>query len=871
MRFRSRNMVRYKLLLFSLFWLVISTQGEDVQKPIEDRKDNQSLLSRVASWIFPNKKDLATAETSYGGRQYLPAPYRQDDRDCNLCNLEPWIPIIGHNKIKPVPNKDFSSLLSNVHSIDTSIVSVLPNNQFINTPNSPPKPYYGPPHITNNLGLPNTGGDIFIADYMLPPPLNYKLPPVLYGPPLKDNYGPPKPKYGPPKPNYGPPKPKYGPPKPNYGPPKPSYGPPEFNGPQSTNFDPPIPPYVLHGPIKSHNELPVFLMAPAQEIKSTILQPVSNGFNSDLVPPPPTSFDKFPPRTQRPNIFNVEDISALTNIPVESNYIPPPVPSDSYGNPITNDHSDLNRPFDSIPAPSGDSDDYGGQSFLNLNPLPVVPKYQHVDFHQNQYGGTDNVQVQQSVNVADYLASIEHPINVIQSPLIEVEVNEDSAGYNRIAKTQQDGFEKGNDDNIKLSENPIIVDDSQTSASNLNGSVASPNKGSTTTNEKHNFLIVPVENVETDFNKNETFKSPSLDYKDWKPKYQLEPTWKGTQKTKQLIVPYTNNKFYKAHDNVKSIIDGYTTLVPVYTPPMPTEQSDWSKYLNDIDTTRLTKVSGKPFSTSSTAVYNINDFIAANRDKGNLPYDIITLQKSIDKWTQQSYSKEKLEGAVTPKQIPGDYLTTNPKETYTTPSKYIFDHHSAESSRKEIISQDSDVETNLIIAADTKAPSIGSPTKSSAGEDSGSPWRAAHPTVSPYTKEKVYVVTPQAYSFVTASPAVSWSMAPKVQNGTENNVTLDSRKFSVRIEPENRESRQGDSGNDVNLKVVYSEWPHLINDLQATSPKPTSAHPLFGLMGISAYTPPANSTVETFLGHSKVMTVVTLSNDATKSPVPKTD
>uniref|UniRef100_A0A6P7FPD5 Adhesive plaque matrix protein-like n=1 Tax=Diabrotica virgifera virgifera TaxID=50390 RepID=A0A6P7FPD5_DIAVI len=1104
-------MVRYRFLFPLIFWIVICTKCEDVQKTAEDRtirelkppdklilqksepylikKEEPSFLSKVASWIFPfgnSKKDQTTAEGGFGKYQYLPPPNNQDDKDCTPCNLEPWIPIAGHSNIRNnvYHNSISSPSLSNFLPNAPSGLYGAPQPQYgppkpeygppkpeygppkpeYGPPKpeyGPPKPEYGPPkqeysppnptygapqpvyippkpNPTYDLPLPSIPqqnnyippGDIFIADYMLPPPINFKMPSLLYipskngfssppknifRPPPKEFYGqppkdisrpsfsgwyPPPPKdiyssplnpgrpfnpkrdYGPPKPNYGLPKPNYNSPPaqsygtpnipeqaiPNvqYGAPNEQYGPPNTQyGPPSSQYGPPNsqygPPNVQYGPPNSqYGPPPEFLAPPTQTSQSTILQPVPNSFSTQdsisqsFVPPQSTSPfssvgskvpDAFLNQHNAQNSFNpnigpsapqstgLSDNfpSGFSNIPLESGRIPPPYPSDSYGNPVTGDSIDThNIPFDSLPAPSGDSDNsqaYVNQHFPNLSPMPVPPRYEFRNFHKNQQKPVDSVQVQQSVKVADFVASIEHPIKVVQSPLIELQVVEqpnqnypEPITYNRIAKTHYSpGKDQGTSPNhikpFKLSENPIVVDDTNTAASNINSTVASPNgfqvkrnndkdvfvptlntfsavtpTGKTESNEEliKNFLInnglVGDDKSRIQY-QNSTFKGPTLDYNDWVPKFQppsipssmlpppahFKPTWPpqpSTQKPKQIIIPYTNNKIGNHQNAYRNFLESYSTLVPVYTPPMPTEQSDWSKYLNDIQTTKLTKVSGKPFSSSSTAVYNIKDLLGANtrnpQDPVKLPYDVISLQKNIDHWTHQSFSAGKNEEkSVPPKQIPGDYFTTKANNDATTASNDIFDHHLAESSRKETFSAHTDIESNLIVAAESPLPESTTAVATTAKghlltDYQRSSWKSAYVTVSPYTKEKVYVVTPQAYSFVTASPAISWSMAPKVQNGTNNNITLDARKFSIRIEPQNKESREKmQKDKKTSVKVVYSEWPHLINDLQPTTIKPTSSHPLFGLMGISAYTPPANGTVETFVGHSRVATVVT--------------
>ncbi|CAH1115566.1 unnamed protein product [Psylliodes chrysocephalus] len=1101
-------MIRYKLFPLLLIYITSTTKCEISRKKLEDKSrtnairhasknDERFFISKSTGWIFPPNnaserkinQDQIPASAEFGGYHYLPPPHSltsDHDKDCSPCNLEPWIPIAGHNKYNNGNQNHFSSpahsVNSNLNNGYSGLYGTPPNVQYgVPKPQygppqqeygppkqeysppkqeygppkqeygppkqeygppkqeygppkqeygppkqeygppkqeygppkqeyGPPQQEYGPPHQEygppkplfgppkQEYGPPKTlygppnplhgapppsSGDVFVLDYMIPPPVHYKLPSLMYGPPKKlyglpkPLYGAPKPSYGRPKPNYGPPiKPNYGPPpKPNYGvPPKPEYRPPQDFNPPKVEYGPPKPVYgpppnqdyglppsifnppppqpeygVPPAPVYGVPNKPIFeipkpdftiqrLPSPTQNSQSTVLERIPDSFpnindlqdavSQNFIPPPQASVDSS-------QVVDNSD-SHLADIPLDNGFIPPPVPSDSYGNPVTGENFEYNPQFDSLPAPSGDNDhsfntniNNGHQFNLqnpqvhlpNLSPVPALPIYEFRNFkgHQNN---DQNVQVQKSVKVADFVASVEHPINIIQSPLVELQINEEpehnyqnnSVYTTRNAKTHypENNLPNFSNDigNFKLSENPIVVEDTHTSATNiksnvsaidtsqkrnidkyLSGSSKDISKINKAQNEADLIKQLLIEKgilgdpktkplgVKT-MNQTSTFHLPTIDYNnDWVPKYHppavsssmvpppfnSKSSWvqTSTQKPIQIIVPYTNK--------IKPT-ESYTTLVPSYTPPMATENSVWAKFLTNIDTTNLNKVTSKPFTKVSTAVYNIKDLIAANdynTVKEQLPYDIISLQKNIDDWTHQSFSHEKTapDPVLSPKQIPADFFT--PKTT--TYSNDIFDHQSAESSRKET-EIDADIETNIIVAADAASTDTSTtplPTTTETilvKKEQKSSWKSAYVTVSPHSKEKVYVVTPQAYSFVTSSPANAWSMAPKVQNGTYNNVTVNSQRFSVRIEPQSNESREKMQKSIKNaIKVVYSEWPHLINNLQTTTTKPTSGHPLFGLMGITAYTPPPNSTIETWVGHSKVVTVVTPSSKGDKT------
>lgn len=54
--------------------------------------------------------------------------------------------------------------------------------------------------------------------------------------------------------------------------------------------------------------------------------------------------------------------------------------------------------------------------------------------------------------------------------------------------------------------------------------------------------------------------------------------------------------------------------------------------------------------------------------------------------------------------------------------------------------------------------------------------------------------------------------------------------------------------------IFVTDFHFLVNDLETTTTsKPTTRHPLFGLMDLAPYTVSSNTMVETIGGHSKVI------------------
>lgn len=844
-------------------------------------------MSNLVSWIFPFNKPSEERSDFVGGYQYLPAPASQShiEKDCNPCNREPWIPIassVGEktviNFVPPIKSyghtsSDFSdlSILETLHppplSYKPPVGHYRPPPQFrpkdnrINyiLPKRPVQPY---------SPLPNNG-DIIVVDYMVPPPVNYRIPSLIYGPP-KPLYNPPsRPVYGAPPPN----------PKPIYSPVPPQFG----NNNQYLGQPPP---------------------------GTTYLNPVSQ----DFAPPPPPISDLSDVNHQT---VAFDEAATDQNAPL--------APSDSYGAPVTGDALHYFSPPEQLSLANEHSEYIEKPIPLpNLSSFPVLPFRKYGDFNQNFIHGLENehteVKIQESVKIADYLAAIEHPINVIQSPLIELSIkdenyeNDKSYGNNggfvsgsssgdnnhqtnslsqEIYPTEGNIYrgEKAQkpyssineklqsvDKSTKLSENPIIVEDVHAAASSNNDTFVNSNeiqikryngkelgtpnvnindeskthfKNSleplTGTNIIKSLLLDQKVTPETTkpFTRsdhvaiNNNFTVPPLDYGNWTPtfgvtlpnlntfpnsvKFSRQSTTTKKPKLLQIIVPYVTDKQVGSFEDwrnkhgksqIPNYTGAYSTLLPVFSPPETTQVSLWSKY----STIDLKPATPTPIAKVTTGVYNIKELLSDQRDR--LPYDIISLQKHIDNWTQQAYSlslrRDKLS---TPKEIPSEYFTTQDPNTYSevTTIRNQLDYNNLKSptQRQMDRAEDRDIDSNLVIPTETTTERYTTTTKLSttlpSEEHNKSSWNTSHVTVSPQSKEKVYIVTPQTYSYYTSTPATAWSSAPRVKNGKVNNgSTYDSYKFSIRVEPQHNTTRETLKREDKGaVKIVYSEWPHL--------------------------------------------------------------
>lgn len=495
---------------------------------------------------------------------------------------------------------------------------------------------------------------------------------------------------------------------------------------------------------------------PAQKFNNFNLRPLPT-WSGYMAPPTGTSpaqyLPPYPTTPLRPvsQNFQPPPLIGIHNLPLEKNHnLPPAMPSDSYGRPLNGGHSEP------ITASS---------EYTRGNHVGHFPSFQQsfVRTHPSQFS---NVQVVPSVQIADYTASIEHPINLIQSPILDLNIQDLKLGQSKETGSQE-----------KLSENPIVVDDSFPSSSDLNTTYSSD-----VAHKRHNDKYL----VSGEFGDN-LFQKLLLQQN------AIEDSNTKTHapgKSSQIIVPYRSGNPTAIYNRE------YTTLAPIFVPPPISSEAttSWTQFYEDIKTISHHQEAAQGFATS-TEVYNIKDFIAKNNFPSN---DLKELQKNIDAWTHQAYSHRHSpigQFNTKLKKIPLEYFSSSASIKASS-----LDHEAANSDRKEVVIED--IETNSII----QQPSTEEPNKpQNLVKVENPPWESNKVTLSNSTHEKVYVVTPQSYHiFPTSTPTTAFSMAPKVKNGQVNNASTMTR-ISVRIE----KSEEGDEKKANPLKVVYSEWPHL--------------------------------------------------------------
>lgn len=899
------------------------------------KEEEKSFMSRLASWLFPfgggsndRTQDVVPAEGQ--SRAHYVAPSNQE-KQCNPCNSVPWVPMASNRgphtllEFKPPKHVPHSNPSSHGSSFDLQNLKV-PDPQVNYGP--PSTSYNTPPVLHNSYDSPSGS-----PTYSVPSPVpsvTYALPPVpsinYQPPPSLLNFSPHPNQYHSPPPiplnEYGPPalpQTQYGPPALQYGLPQShdqfiaasQHNPLKEQQPSKHKSQ-----YYKHGNSgkpsnhasnKPYKFIPVkFMQFPKLELGPK--------------PPNPGPPVKFRPlaghdiKSQTNNNFDLQKIPSLElvqNLPPDNFaapidhhpatfIVPPPLHFTAAPPPL------FNINYNERPLHNGFSKNVRGPfiPLPNLSLRPVLPIHNYQDFKRGfprphsdnlpQQGAhiplranenLHEVEVQPSIPIAGYLASIEHPVNVIQSPLLDVTVkqeHEDSIDDGRhITESRVTTKIPKNTDvlvntNTNFEQHPIVVaesedihipenNDAHVAESSRNQTIQEPldlkNKRGNNNNlgvfsfEKGNFEsqsfsvlkenealikeILNSQSVETTTNlpvtaqiENQTrFTAPPIDYTSWMPSFatnqnlpdKMTPPSEGsspwmdyfttfhsvtTKKPKQIqvIVPYITNQkpmpFKSELDSFQHAISSTPKPVnydglPIYFTPS-TKLPVWFDHSN----TYLQEESQKVFTAHKPSLIqasNIRELLkgeidAKRQTTQSLPFDILTLQKTIDQWTQQEYSnklstyddlKSTTPGKLVPsKNIPNDFFTTKAYSTTTIATTTIkdfddenYNDHSVASSmqRETKIKKDlADFESNFIMV-DTS---------------SQKPASVSEEEIATSSKETVYIVT-----------AKPWS---KESEESSANITLKTAKFAIRLESEN------DTANSNKTeKVIYSEWPHL--------------------------------------------------------------
>ncbi|XP_075972248.1 uncharacterized protein LOC142974038 isoform X2 [Anticarsia gemmatalis] len=900
-----------------------------------------SMFQKVSGWFFPSQQTSNAGSTIFNNNNVAPIK-----KDCNPCNLVPWLPVIRYN----VGGKN------------------LKQNSL---------PTYGPPS-------PTAVADSLKIVQKYPQPFNTNN---QITKPAQLSPGVPHTNYGPPAQNFN--SGVLNTPSSTYGPPSATHTLDTFSpNPQSSTFSQPSSSYgvpsssfSLHG--NSINSQ--FISTPSQDVSSSFYNlpsstysPPSSSYGtpSPVYSTPSPLTPLYQPVTPQynpsynPQTPQQSDVETFNNItPGGELQLPkvtqPTAFKNSYGEPITNTHLfDIHYPISATAAESTKvktqvslhESKTPNMSFalanpapfslnrgrnihtlqpvalpnLSVSPLPpifnarpfrpVIPLYptnilQGINHMQNP---VTNVNIQQSIPLTEYTHSVDYPATIIQSPIIEIDpptISNQTKGYRNIPNSYvvdeiRDISSQASEDHISATKS---IDASFESTGNDlydNGVPLDMRQPSRIpSNHKPNFADLRGVNDEdldkyrTDINL-QNIDSPLLYLKPSAPhkghgdfviaisspipdkEYEIYddiPTTAAPQtpnsweesnndyskdspsaqennykpKIVQIIVPYTTGKKEEnINDYVQMAQDWPSTPKDEYQGRKVPSNTDHShtntateNYVTEGTTTEeaLTTVTENYDSDPYNPSGALNDLY----DVKEPPFDIIKLQHAIDDWTEQEYSKQYKTPQRTrntdnyAKKIPDDYFTTTVPTNYVTTTSnynYEFYDHEGSSSVQHLVTDEADNNTyvrprkeyntierpkNRHISGKNEEPeevqklhiyTAASSFRTTSSTTTPAPWGKIQTSISPLTKEKVYVVTSKPWRD-SRNVSKDWYEVERFESkkladsepSASSNLPFKSPRFM------NRPSFGFTSGGKVESDASYGfskSWYQSINELE---------------------------------------------------------
>ncbi|KAK0183148.1 hypothetical protein PV327_001217 [Microctonus hyperodae] len=338
---------------------------------------------------------------------------------------------------------------------------------------------------------------------------------------------------------------------------------------------------------------------------------------------------------------------------------------------------------------------------------------------------------------------------------------------------------------------------------------------------------------------------------------------RGMKKNKQvqIIIPYTSqytpSPFHPSNErgNVEVIDKTRGRKVPVFS---------------DDDRIEDTRIGNEDINKLSHILQALNGWpkvkdamTKSNNVKVNTSIDVLRLQKNIDNWTIQEYSRGTTASTESPiishphlsqsKQIPDEYFTTTEPVPAAGTIREIekiygnvlsgfnyndLEHEGSASSRVDTPSirvssferEDPSMSSELDSTTEATTNSL---TVSSAEDNS---WEQLPVSISPLSNERVYVVTPQS---ILKSSQLNSSIKINNEKNIDANLNNNStNKFE-------------------SIERAYQVLPEAVNNLAVASTGPATI-PLWGIMEHEQYALAMNKTNSTmgspilYSGHSKV-------------------
>ncbi|XP_043267636.1 uncharacterized protein [Venturia canescens] len=338
----------------------------------------------------------------------------------------------------------------------------------------------------------------------------------------------------------------------------------------------------------------------------------------------------------------------------------------------------------------------------------------------------------------------------------------------------------------------------------------------------------------------------------------------GAKKNKQvqIIIPYTSQYTPKPFHPLSDDWSAKTRPVQPQARKVPIYDSHHD-YLAQEARQIEKEVSQilEPLKNISSRIKEVSR--SPNGVKANTSIDVLRLQKNIDNWTIQEYSRGTIASTEAPKfsrpylspskKIPNEYLTTTEpvvlsKNTLEKEEKKIKDilvgfsfndleHEGSASDQVGISHFQESSHTNEVSAVFPRIVETTTSTRVIPSTIKPDTWKELPVSISPLNKERVYVVTPQSVSTLSIARRNKSYDRPAGNETTTASIN------------------ESDLDNFESIERAYQVLPQAVNNLVVASTGPATM-PLWGIMGHEKYALDSNKTTPEvpilYAGHSKV-------------------
>ncbi|XP_044593447.1 putative uncharacterized protein DDB_G0279653 isoform X4 [Cotesia glomerata] len=353
----------------------------------------------------------------------------------------------------------------------------------------------------------------------------------------------------------------------------------------------------------------------------------------------------------------------------------------------------------------------------------------------------------------------------------------------------------------------------------------------------------------------------------------------GTRKNKvQIIIPYTSDHMPTPFHTHRSSDENISraqerSVMPDNHNPVDQEFKAEEEDIGDVNSEEeeeedeeLEEVEDlKKLFNASWTQKKEESTVKPTTAKANTSIDVLRLQKNIDNWTIQEYSRGTTATTSTPiyshqllqsKKIPDEYLTTEAQQPVpeSRGEKSLgnilegfnfndLEHEGSASSRVDFSNVQSDVSSNSLESSESSTI----PSDISYGSNEDVSWEQLPVSISPLSNERVYVVTPQT----ALKPAAfnSSNDSNKINNNNNSNNSSSSKLDNAKNSTSANSTVKFDS-----IEKSYQVLPQAVNNLAVVSTGPATV-PLWGIMEheeYASFNKTSPKTLVLYSGHSKV-------------------